>query len=138
MERSKVSGEVLVIIDVQNGILEDGSGSAPPAENARALDVVVERIAGMLRAARERGVPIVFVQHSEPNSPLECGTKGWRIREEIAPRSGEPVVEKTACDSFFETALSDQLEALKARKLIVAGCQTQYGIGEVGKAFQRR
>jgi nicotinamidase-related amidase len=121
-----MADEVVVIIDVQNGILEDGSGSAPPVENARALDVVVERIAQMLGTARKLGVPVVFVQHSEPGSSLEHGTKGWQIRDEIAPEPGEPVVEKTACDSFFETTLQDELVALDAKKLIVAGCQTQY------------
>jgi hypothetical protein len=44
----------------------------------------------------------------------------------MTPALGEPVVHKSACDSFFETPLAAELESRKIGKLIIAGCMTQY------------
>jgi len=123
-----MAGETLLIIDVQNAVLEDGNGAPPSEANARAFDTVVEGIACLLEWARARSMPVVFVQHSDPDGPLERSTNGWRIRDEIAPRVGEPVVEKTAPDSFFGTTLSAELDKAGAKTLIVAGCRTEYCI----------
>jgi nicotinamidase-related amidase len=128
MPTSESGRTAIVVIDVQNGIL-DLPGLARPEETRRALDAVVARIARLVAQGRERGVPVVFVQHDGPaGDPLEVETPGWRLREEIRPRDGEPVVRKRACDSFFETSLQDVLNARGAEHLIVAGCMTQYCI----------
>jgi nicotinamidase-related amidase len=123
---SQLARTAVVIIDVQNAILRDLGGHRN-AEALRALDGVVSRIARLLAAARENAVPVVYVQHDGgPGHRLERGTEGWRIRSEIAPLPGEPVVEKRFCDSFFETTLDAGLRALGINRLIVAGCVTQY------------
>lgn len=118
----------LVIIDVQNGILR-------PAKNERAaavrqaLDATVARIAALLARARAAGVPVVHVQHDgSPAHRLAVGTDGWQIRPEVAPAPGEPLINKTACDAFFDTALEPTLRARHVDHLIVAGCMTQYCI----------
>jgi nicotinamidase-related amidase len=118
--------EAMVIIDVQNAIL--GSADSPRRiENHAALDVVVARIAAMIGRARSQGVPVLFVQHAGPaGHRLEAGTPGWQIRPEIAPVASDPVIHKTACDSFFETTLTMELKSRRIGKLIVAGCMTQY------------
>jgi nicotinamidase-related amidase len=124
----KMTNEALVIIDVQNAIL------LPPnterrARNHSALDEVIAHIAGLIAAARAHSVPVLFVQHDGgPGHRLERGSVGWQIRPEIAPATNEPVIHKSACDSFFETTLAAELEARKIQKLIVAGCMTQYCI----------
>jgi nicotinamidase-related amidase len=72
-------------------------------------------------------VPVLFVQHDgPPGHRLQKGSPGWQIRSEIAPASGEPVIHKTACDSFFETTLAAELQTRKIGRLIAAGCMTQY------------
>jgi len=121
-----MSNQAVVVIDVQNAILD--SPNAPrPEETRAALDVVVGRIARLIAWARENNIPVLFVQHDGAKGHrLERGSPGWQIRKEIAPVQGEPVIHKTACDSFFETTLADELASRKIGELIVAGCQTEY------------
>jgi len=116
----------VVVIDVQNGILA-GAGDDRRAETASALDATVGRISGLLRRARAAGVPVFYVQHDGgPGSPLQPHTQAWEIRAEIAPKPGEPVIRKRACDAFFETPLDTDLAALGVKRIVVAGCMTQY------------
>lgn len=123
-----MKNSALLIIDVQNGIL-DIPGMPRPAETNAALDAVVARIAGLLNTARSREIPVIFVQHDGgPGDPLQAGTPGFDIRAEIAPLPTEPVIRKTACDSFFDTTLDAGLKSSGVGSLIVTGCMTQYCI----------
>jgi len=118
--------EAIVIIDVQNAILGP-SGTERKAKNHAALDGVVARIARLIRHGREQGIPVLFVQHDgPPGHRLEKASPGWKIRPEISPIEGEPVIHKSACDSFFETTLTHELQSRGIERLIVAGCMTQY------------
>jgi len=121
-----MANEAVVIIDVQNAILGTAD-TARQIENQIAMDAVVTRIATLIERARGRGIPVLFIQHDgQPGHRLERGSPGWKIRPEIAPAPGEPVIHKSACDSFFQTTLSAELESRNIRRLIVAGCMTQY------------
>jgi len=116
----------LLIIDVQKAILDIPSMSRR-AETQAALDGCVGRIAKLIAEARRRGIPVLYVQHGgDAGHRLERGSAGWQIRPEVAPLRDEPVIHKTACDSFFQTTLQAELEARNVDTLIVAGCMTQY------------
>jgi nicotinamidase-related amidase len=116
----------VVVIDVQNGILAGVDGNRRH-ETARALDATVARISGLLDRARVAGIPVFYVQHDGgPGHPLEPHTQAWEIRAEIGPKPGEPVIRKRACDAFFETPLDAELAALDVKRIVVAGCMTQY------------
>lgn len=118
--------EAVVIIDVQNAILGI-PGVARQIETRTALDAVVVRIAALIERARNRAIPVLFVQHDgQAGHRLERGSPGWKLRSEVTPAQGEPVIHKSACDSFFQTTLAAELESRNAGKLIVAGCMTQY------------
>ena len=115
----------LVVIDVQKGIL--ALPDAPRAAVLERFDEVRGRIAGLVAAARRADVPIIFVQHDgPPGHRLETGTLGWAICEDLNGASGDPVVRKTACDSFHETKLQAVLSEHGIRRLVVAGLMTQY------------
>jgi nicotinamidase-related amidase len=116
----------LLVIDVQQGILSD-SKLVRQKEIDQALDETVLRIAGLIDKARAVSAPVVYVQHDgESGHRLEPNTPGWPIRAEIAPRPGDPIIHKRACDSFFETDLGTQLEAAGVGRLVICGCMTQY------------
>jgi nicotinamidase-related amidase len=118
--------DALVIIDVQIGILAHVDGERGTVLR-RALDGTVDRIAGLLDRARRAGIPVVHVQHDgPPGHRLALGSEGWRIRPEVAPRTGEALINKTACDAFFETGLEATLRAGGVERLMIAGCMTQY------------
>ena len=117
----------LVIIDVQNGILRGLGSAGRQAVLDAALDETVRRIQQVLQRARDAGVPVILVQNdSEPGHRLAVDSEGWRLREEIRPLLGEPVVRKASCDSFYETDLADQLKRREITHLVIGGCMTQY------------
>jgi nicotinamidase-related amidase len=117
----------LLIIDVQNAIV---TGTASPERQPvvdAALDAVVGRLAALQEQARKAGVSVILVQHDGgEGDPLASGTDGWKIRAELAPLPGEPVIEKRSGDSFFETDLEQRLRERSASHLVIGGCQTQF------------
>ncbi|MFC4175633.1 cysteine hydrolase family protein [Microvirga sp. GCM10011540] len=117
--------KALLIIDVQTDILKV-PGAVRPAVKER-FDQVRGRIAGLVRQARERDVPVVFVQHDGgPGHRLETGTPGWEICGDLGRTPDDIVVRKTACDSFYGTDLQDVLSARRIDHLVVTGLMTQY------------
>ena len=113
------TGTALMVIDVQVGIIE--------SERAYRRAEVLERISSLLERARASNTPIIYVQHDGPKGdPLEVDSPGWRIHPAITPASGEPVVRKRACDSFFETTLQSELVERGIRHLVVTGAMTEY------------
>jgi nicotinamidase-related amidase len=117
----------LLIIDVQNAILE---GEAPPERRQvmdLALNKTVARLGTLQDKARARGVPVIVVQHDDPpGSRLAIGTPGWELRPEIAPKIGEVLVSKRACDSFFDTDLDQRLRERSVGHVVIGGCMTQF------------
>ncbi len=123
-----MANKAVVVIDVQNAILEIPNIKRP-AETRVAFDRLVARIADFLERARSRHVPVLFVQHDGgAGHRLEKGLSGWQIRPELTPTQNEPVIHKTACDSFFKTTLESELTSRRISRLIVMGCMTQYCI----------
>ena len=57
-----MSKEAVVIIDLQNAIL-DIPGMRRRVETHAALDALLTRIAALIWCARNRNIPILFVQH---------------------------------------------------------------------------
>ena len=107
---------VLLLIDLQRNMLE------PPDPVADA-PTVAEAATGLLSRARAAGARVVHVRnngtHDDPDLP---GTPGWELVHEQRP--GEPVVDKTAPDSFHETRLGELLPEPVA--LVVAGLASDF------------
>jgi nicotinamidase-related amidase len=103
----------LLVIDMQN---------ATVAMAHRATETVAA-IAGLGERARAAGVPVVTVRQRDAG--MVPGTEGWRVVPELAPREGEPVVDKTTPDSFLDTGLDAILTALGVTEVIVTGFATE-------------
>ena len=102
----------LMVIDVQNGVVT----------GAHERDAVVANISTLVEKAREEGVPIVWVQHSDEH--LEKGSDAWQYVPELARQESEPLVHKTFGDSFEDTDLEPVLAKGGVGRLVVAGAQT--------------
>ncbi len=88
---------------------------------------MVVRLQRLQRAARRAGAPVIVVQHDGgPGHRLAPGGEGWRLRDEIAPLAGEPLVRKASCDAFFETDLVERLAERDVTRLVIGGCMTQF------------
>jgi nicotinamidase-related amidase len=102
----------LLVIDVQNGVVAGAHGR----------DAVVANVGSLVERARQEGVPVVWVQHSDGG--LERGSDEWRIVPELARADAEPLVEKHYGDSFEDTSLETVLDDLGVGRLVVVGAQT--------------
>ena len=67
----------LLVVDVQNGVVE----------GAHERDVVVANVASLVEKARQEGVPVVWVQHSDEH--LARGSDRWRIVPELTPSEAD-------------------------------------------------
>lgn len=104
----------LLIIDVQRGVMAtcfDREG-------------VLSRIGTLISRARSAGVPVVFIQHEEPQ--MQRHSSEWQLEEDLDFRPGDLVVNKTYRDAFADTTLLAELEGLDAGRLVIAGAQSDY------------
>ncbi|MQY44778.1 isochorismatase family protein [Rhizobiales bacterium RZME27] len=117
----------LLIIDVQNAILSGLGAGDRQVVIDKALDDLCTRLGALKQSARAAGIPVILVQHDGSETHrLAKGSKGWKLRPEIAADEGDVVVSKRACDSFFETDLETRLQERGITGLVVGGCMTQF------------
>ena len=116
----------LLVIDVQN---------ANTAEGYR-REEVIGHIRELIDRAKSAGAPVIWVQHHASGSPLERGTEGWQIVEEVRPGDGETVIEKEYLDSFVETGLRAELDRLGAGHLVLCGAATDACIRSTAQRSQ--
>ncbi len=102
----------LVVIDVQNGVVA----------GAHERDAVVANIGTLVDKARDEGIPVVWVQHSDEN--LEKGSQEWEYVPELNRQETEPVIHKNFNDSFEATDLEEVLAKSGVGRLVVTGAQT--------------
>jgi len=115
--------KALLVIDVQNDYFPGGQ---LPLWN---VEATLENIERAIRIAREKGIPVILIQHfTDPNvAPMfNAGTDGAEIHPRIrAAAPDAPVVAKGHADSFHETTLEEVLSNVGATTLLVCGMMTQ-------------
>ena len=102
----------LVVIDVQVGVVAEAFNR----------DLVVETIRKAVDEARNAGVPVIWVQHSEPEMPID--SDAWQIVPELKPAVDEPIVRKVYRSSFEATNLEELLAAANVGHLYVCGAES--------------
>jgi len=102
-----------MVIDVQNGVVA----------GTHQRDAVVANIGTLVDKAREEGVPVVWVQHSDDQG-LKRGSEAWGYVPELARQDSEPLVHKRYADSFEDTDLEEVLAGAGVGRLVVTGAQT--------------
>lgn len=125
----------LIVVDVQNAIVHTEEDTLHNKE------VVVSNISNIIEKARLACIPVVYIQHSEPEGDFLENTEPWKIADEVMPLETETIIEKTTCDSFFNTTLQAHLSSLNVHDLIIVGMQTEYCIDTTvrsafGKAYK--
>ena len=115
----KDASPALLVIDVQMGLDDPrhGERNNPDAER---------RIADLLGVWRERGLPVVHVQHmsTHPESLLRPELPGNAIKPEVRPQDGEVLFRKTVNSAFIGTALEEHLRSSGIRTLVITGLTT--------------
>ncbi|MBT2636584.1 cysteine hydrolase family protein [Bacillus sp. ISL-39] len=111
--------KALLIIDVQNGMFQEGNVVYKG-------DGLLQNLKNLISQARSNKTPIFYIQHNAPaGKPLEYGTKGWEIHPEISPNTQDVIIQKTTPDSFFNTTLDEELKKQGIEHLVIAGIQTE-------------
>ncbi len=117
--------QAIVVIDMQRGLVL----------GAYRQDAVVATVNALIERGRAAGVPVVFVQHNHATfEPMMRGNRGWEIFGELDRQPDDPVVEKAACDAFYETTLDATLRNLGVRELLITGLQTEYCVDTACRA----
>ena len=116
------TSSALMIIDVQRDVV-------PRALN---VEQVVSNINSLIGKARESGTPVIWVQHSDDY--LIKNTDGWEFVPELKPAPGDLRIYKTRANSFTDTDLSETLEALGTKHLIITGAQTDFCVNATSNA----
>ncbi len=111
----------LVIIDVQDGLDDPSLGQRnnPNAEH---------NMARLLATWREKGRPVFHVQHMSTrlNSPLRPELPGNAIKQIVAPKAGEPVIQKIVNSAFIGTDLQERLQDAGIESLVIIGLTTDH------------
>lgn len=111
----------LLLIDIQNDYFPGGrmelSGAHTAAENAKIL----------LQTAREKGTPVIHVQHlsARPGADFFLpGTTGAGIHPMVFPLPGENIIIKHYPNSFRGTNLQEVLSGFGIDHLLICGMMT--------------
>lgn len=121
----------LLIIDMQNDYFETGKF---PLVNINAAAI---NSATILAAFRNTGQPVIHIRHEILRKPapfFEAGTKGANIHTTVAPTQDEPVITKNFPNSFRDTDLQDQLQALNVTNLVIIGAMSHFCIDATTRA----
>jgi nicotinamidase-related amidase len=118
----------LVVIDLQKGIV--GLPLAHPAAD------VVGRAAGLARAFRKRGLPVVLVNvtggapgRSEVARPSGAYGEGWaELVPELEPQPEDHLVSKQRPGAFIGTSLDAYLRQRGVTQIFLAGISTSVGV----------
>ncbi|MEM7519392.1 MAG: isochorismatase family cysteine hydrolase, partial [Pseudomonadota bacterium] len=144
-----VGNTVLMVIDIQKGAFLEGDGGIPHMDGYRNN---MERARGVIDAAHENGIPVVFFQEIHRRDLIDYGreldgSEGIHCMEgepgtpvavtEMDMRPTDYFVHKRRYSVFFGTETEILLKGLKAETLIMVGGMTDvcvhYSFADIGR-----
>ncbi|CAM4239998.1 Aminoglycoside 6'-N-acetyltransferase [Bordetella tumbae] len=108
----------LLIIDVQRGLFD-------PEPRPHEADVVLERINFLTMRARDKGVPVIWIQHEDAGE-LAFLSPGWQLASSLLELPTDLKVGKKTADSFLNTDLGGLLSQLGTESIVVAGYASEF------------
>ena len=127
----------LVVIDMQRDFVERGGFGEALGNDVSLVRRAIEPCAALLKSAREAGLLIIhtakrtrggktFIGEPGPMGRiLVRGQPGHDIIPELAPRPGEPVIDKPGKGAFYATDLHLILQSQRIASLIICGVTTE-------------
>ena len=117
--------QALMVIDVQPVFLSGADFRTIDGDD------LVEKCRALIDRARAADVPVVYVRHADDDDMSEeTSEDAKRFHPDLAPRAGEPMIDKTFGSGFMETDLDNVLksrgiEGVVACVLSTYGCVNQ-------------
>ena len=141
----------LLIIDMQRDFLFEGGFGEMLGNDVSLLRKTIAPTQKVLEAVRKTGIHVIHTREGHRPDLADCpptkrargglevgigdagpmgrvlvrGEAGHDIIPELAPRAGEPVVDKPGKGAFWATDLKDILDNWNIRRLLVAGVTTE-------------
>lgn len=107
---------VLLVVDAQVGVMR----------NVWDAPRIIANIGIAVEKARDRGLPVIWVQHSDQE--LLHGSPDWQLVPELSPAEEEMRIDKQFNSSFEQTSLEETLAGLGATHVVLAGAATNWCI----------
>jgi len=121
----------LLIVDLQNDYFEGGMFPLSKTDAAAA------NAASILAGFRAANMPVIHIRHEVLRKPapfFEPETDGAEIHASVAPIGNESVITKNSPNSFRDTDLQDQLQALGITDLVITGAMSNMCIDATTRA----
>ncbi len=120
----------LIVVDIQKGITD---------ERLYDFESFIKNVTNIIKAARENGVEVIFVQHDDgPGSGFSFGDSDFEIADQVTPGENEKIYTKTINSCFGNTDFVNYLSDSGEKELMIVGLQTNFCIdATVKSAFER-
>ncbi|MGY0694142.1 cysteine hydrolase family protein [Virgibacillus sp. FSP13] len=108
--------KALLVIDVQNGIVNQGN-----------FQEELARMETIIKDFKEDGSPVIFMKHLDDieESPLYNGSNGSKLHQSLKDYA-DYTLEKNTPSSFFNTELANTLQNLDVDHLFITGFNTEF------------
>lgn len=115
----------LIVVDMQNDFVKEG-GALVVGD----AEKTIPEIKRLLDLAHRRGMAVFYTQDThDPGDPefpiwgqhVLRNSWGWQIIDDLAPKSGDRVIQKLRYDGFFGTSLDHELRLRNIATVIVCG-----------------
>ena len=110
----------LLVIDVQKAFF-----GIDPA-TTQSLDSAIEYINAAIALFRERGLPVICVQHMNQEEKLLPGEEGFDLPEKLNILPSDLHIHKAYGNAFNKTPLADELRELGVDTVIITGFCAEY------------
>jgi nicotinamidase-related amidase len=110
----------LLVIDVQKEFFNWGPATAQSLKDA------IETINAAIALFREKGLPIICIQHVDEEHGLLPGSEGFELPDELDVLPTDRHIHKTYGNAFNKTPLGSQLRELGADAVVITGFCAEY------------
>jgi nicotinamidase-related amidase len=110
----------LLVIDVQKQFFKFSPTTA------QSLDDAIEYVNAAIELFREKGLPIICIQHVDEENELVPGKEDFELPETLNILASDPHIHKTYGNSFNKTPLAEKLQELDVDTVILTGFCAEY------------
>jgi nicotinamidase-related amidase len=111
---------VLLVVDVQKEFFKIDQTTA------QSLNKAIEYINAAIALFRDRHLPVISVQHMEPEDNLVPGEEGFALPDQLHILDSDVHIHKTYGNAFNKTSLADELRQLGVDTVIITGFCAEY------------
>ena len=105
----------LLVIDIQKAFFGHDQLTTQSLERA------IEYVNAAIKLFRSKQLPVVAIQHMDPEDQLVPGTEGFALPEQLAILDSDLHIVKTYGNAFNQTPLAGELRALGVDTIIITG-----------------